>query len=159
MMSAATFREFRCFAVTCAIILGSVGLAITLAWLWSSAAHAHDWKRPDLDQWYGSLRNPKSNYHVIRDIGCCSKDDCHTTEAEMRGNDWWARLGRPMTAANGQHDWDLQGWVKVPVEAVLLHQDNPTASAVICHSVNLARGGDIDPAATTVYCFIPPTES
>lgn len=142
-------------AIVAAIIFG-LGFALMSG---VPPAHGHDWKRPDLDAWYGSLKNPHASSRVVRDIGCCSKDDCHETAAEMRGNDWWARLGRPVTLANGQRDWEPQDWVKVPAEAVLLHQDNPTGSAVICHSVNLARGGGIDPAATTVFCFIPPTES
>jgi hypothetical protein len=130
---------------------------VTLAFL--AEAHAHDWRRPDLDKWYSGLRNPRSSSSVVRNVGCCSKDDCHETEAEMRGNDWWARLGLPVTRPDGNHDWDLQNWVKVPTETVLLNQSNPTGNAVICHAVNRATGGGrIDPGAT-VFCFIPPAES
>jgi hypothetical protein len=132
-----------------------------LLWLllWCTPALGHDWKRPDLDAWYGSLKNPRASSGVVRDIGCCSKEDCHETEAEMRGNDWWARLGSQHRVKAGI-DWELADWVKVPAEAVLLHQTNPTGSAVICHSVTLTDGGRrIDPAASTVFCFVPPSES
>jgi hypothetical protein len=121
-------------------------------------AHAHDWRRPDLDAWYSGLRNPRSSSSAVRNVGCCSKDDCHETEADMRGNDWWARLGM-------RHglDWELADWVKVPAEAILLNQTNPTGNAVICHSVTLSdptgNGTRGDAAAATVFCFIPPAES
>lgn len=119
-------------------------------------AFGHDRNRPDLDQWYGDLRNPRSNNSAVQRFGCCSKQDCHTTEAEMRGNDWWARLGNihPPSA-----DWDLQDWVKVPPEAVLLNSTNPTGSAVICHERDMMGGTSrVDPKSR-IWCFIPPTES
>ena len=127
--------------------------------LWCTPVLAHDWKRPDLNAWYSSLKNPRASSRVVRDIGCCSKDDCHETEAQMRGNDWWARLGNQHRVKGGI-DWELADWVKVPAEAVLLHQTNPTGSPVICHSVTLTDGGRrIDPRASTVFCFVPPSES
>jgi hypothetical protein len=122
-------------------------------------AYAHDWKRPDLDAWYGSLKNPRSGSHAVQSLGCCSKNDCHETEAEIRGTEWWARLGIKRGL-----EWEAADWVKVPTEAILLNQSNPTASAVICHSSNFASGPyghglTIDPKATSVWCFVPPTES
>lgn len=126
-----------------------------LALLWATVANGHDWRRPDLDGWYGSLRNPHSSSHVIRDVGCCSKDDCHETEAEMRGNDWWARLGTRKVSG----DWDLGEWVQVPEEAILFNQSNPTGTAVMCHSMSIDLAGHVTKDRNTVFCFIPPTES
>lgn len=136
-----------------------VGLIIfAIAWAmmaWIDRAHAHDWQKPNLDGWYSSLRRPGMDPNF--NFSCCSKSDCHETEAEMRGGDWWARLGRQKTVEGGL-DWELQDWIKVPAEVVLQHQSNPTGNAVICHSMVL------DPAMhvsqqSTVYCFVPPTES
>ena len=132
-------------------------IAIFLVFWWIHAAHAHDWKRPDLDAWYGSLHRPNMN-SFGGFTGCCGVTDCHETEAEMRGNDWWARLGKQIRLANGKLDWELQDWVKVPSHVVLQRQDNPTGNAVICHSVNLEMGGTVA-ADSQIYCFIPPTES
>jgi hypothetical protein len=114
----------------------------------------HDWHRPELDSWYGHLRNPQSSSPVVRDLGCCSRTDCHTTEAELRGEDWWARLGTPRRDG----DWDLLDWVKVPKEAVLAHQENPAGEAVICHSPKWT-GEKPDVAAISIYCFVPPMQS
>src|SRR5215469_8325315 len=38
-----------------------------------------DYRRPDLNEWYAGLRRKGSSF------GCCSKEDCHTTEAQLRG--------------------------------------------------------------------------
>jgi hypothetical protein len=66
------------------------------------SAHAHDWRKPDLDGWYDSL-------HRHGFGACCSKDDCHETGAEIRGNDWWrASAGprvRPRAGSTGS------GWI------------------------------------------------
>jgi hypothetical protein len=134
------------------------GVIATLAFIPAVAslivrpAHAHDWKRSDLDGWYSGLRRPgvssASPYGGV--VSCCSKTDCHTTEAELRGNDWWARIG----VHNASGDWDLGDWVKVPATSVLRQHDNPTGEGVICHS--MVRRTE---AAVTIWCFIPPTES
>lgn len=147
--------ERRFLLIVCA--LSAVMIAIFAG---LTRAHGHDWKRPDLDNWYGSLKNPHASSNVVRDVGCCSKDDCHETEAEMRGNEWWARLGTRVRTADGQNlEWKPGPWVKVPPEAVLEQHDNPTGNAVICHSMVISMDGEIKPETSTVFCFIRPTES
>jgi hypothetical protein len=47
----------------------------------------HDYKRPDLNDWYAGLHRKGLSF------GCCSKEDCHPTEAELRDGVWWARIG------------------------------------------------------------------
>jgi hypothetical protein len=64
-----------------------VAAALALAWTLLMPAHAHDYKRPDLDGWHSSLHRKGLTF------GYCSKEDCHTTEAEVRdgyGGDWAA---------------------------------------------------------------------
>jgi hypothetical protein len=140
------------------VIIGLLSVAIVV--IFAGLAHGHDWKRPDLDSWYAGLQNPRSGLAAVRNMGCCSKDDCHETEAEQRGADWWARLGTRVRAADGQHtDWVPGPWVKVPPDAILEQHDNPTGNAVICHSMAMNQDGSINPAANTVFCFIRPTES
>lgn len=126
----------------------------------SGLSGAHDQKRPDLDLWYGNLKRPRVSPQQPYDMpSCCSKTDCHTTEAEFRGEDWWARVG--VMRPNG--DWDLRDWVKVPKEAVLQQHDNPTGEGVICHSVAWVNNKDGTQTLNTqwvaVWCFVPPTES
>lgn len=137
-----------------------VALGAILVGMMHSRAFGHDWKRPELDQWYGSLQRPgvlgSSPYGTV---SCCSKEDCHETEAELRGNDWWARLGHKIKVAEGQYDWELQDWVKVPAQAVMQKQPNPTGNAVICHQVNLMGGGTQVNPQSPIWCFVPPTES
>ncbi len=133
-----------------AVAAGSLLLSLLLV----PSVSAHDYKRPDLDHWYGGLRNPRSSNSAVRSVGCCSKTDCHETQAAMRGNEWWARL-----AVRNGVDWDPGPWVRVPEDAILPNQNNPTGSAVICHSMSRGVDGNIDPASNTVFCFIRPTES
>ena len=138
------------------LIIASIGVPPILAALGSVVAYGHDWKRPDLDEWYTGLKRhgATSGYS----FSCCSKTDCHTTEAELRGDDWWARIG--VRDASG--DWDLRDWVKVPAASVLQQHDNPTGEGVICHSMVWRTEGTVQTliaAAVTIWCFIPPTES
>lgn len=106
----------------------------------------HDWKQPSLDGWYGGLQRPQGG-------SCCSRTDCHTTEAELRDGQWWARLGRP----DGKGEWAPLDFVKVPSEVVLQH-NNPTGDAVICHSLDWVENR-LDPKTITIWCFIPPMET
>jgi hypothetical protein len=121
-------------------------------------AHAHDQRRPDLDTWYGKLRRPGVDPNSSSKIAlCCSKTDCHVTDAELRGIDWWARVGVLKEDGN----WDLQDWVKVPAEAVLQRHDNPAGDGVICHSPASgtdAAGVTLDAAGVTIWCFVPPVQ-
>jgi hypothetical protein len=125
----------------CALFIYALALGVS--------AHAHDWRKPDLDGWYDSL-------HRYGFGACCSKDDSHETEAEIRGNDWWARVGRSTRQAEGKLDWELLDWVKIPAEVILPAQSNPTGSAVICHSGTF---GGVVPEAVTVWCFVRLMES
>lgn len=121
-------------------------------------AFAHDWKHPNYDQWYGSLQRPNVGNAFGGGQTCCSKTDCHETEAEIRGTDWWARLGLPHTRDDGGTDWDLADWVQVPADKVLPNTSNPTGNAVICHSIDRLMSGGINPQAS-IWCFIPASES
>jgi hypothetical protein len=130
--------------VTSLIAVFAIGSA-----LWD-AAFGHDWRRPDLDDWYGGLKRPGM---ITGFAGCCSKTDCHTTQAELRDGDWWARVGQP----RGDGDWTLLDFVRVPAAVVLKH-DNPTGEAVICHSLDWSAER-IDPHTVVIWCFVPPMES
>ena len=76
---------YRPFRKTIAVFWLALLAVAALAYL--AKAYAHDWKRPDLDAWYGSLRNPRSGSLAVQSLGCCSKNDCHETEAEIRGTE------------------------------------------------------------------------
>jgi hypothetical protein len=52
--------------------------------LLATPALAHDANHPEFNGWYKSLRNPQIHSAVIKDLGCCSYRDCHTTDAELR---------------------------------------------------------------------------
>jgi len=122
----------------------------------ASLANAHDYKRPELDGWYGALKRPGTAGSFTGALSCCSKTDCHTTEAELRGDFWWARLGVPTK----EGDWELRDWVRISPVAVLERHDNPTGESVICHDLAWKVGGnDLDPADTKVWCFIPGSET
>jgi hypothetical protein len=71
--------------------------------------------------------------------------DCHETEAEIRGNQWWARVGqlRVENALVGTVIWTLTEWRPVPDNAVL-RVANPTGNPVICHSEMF-----------DIWCFVP----
>jgi hypothetical protein len=122
----------------------------------TSQAYGHDWKRPDLDNWYTRL------HRLNNSIPCCSKQDCHTTEAELRDGVWWARIGKPID--HGEHrDWELGDYVRIPDEVIVRDErgmpvPNPEGEAVICHDTSWLRG-EITTNGTVVFCFVPGTES
>lgn len=117
--------------------------------LWATLAAAHDPQHTNLDAWYQSLMRPGTKPAV----SCCNKTDCHTTEAEVRGPDWWARIGVP----RGDGSWELLNWARVRPEVVIHGRDNPTGEAVICHDLNWSNGV-FQAQATTVLCFVPPIQ-
>jgi len=125
----------------------------------ASPVLAHD-QHTMHDSWYQSLTRPGDSSR-----GCCNKTDCHTTEAEIRAGDWWARVGKPndtYAADDGGRiqvvkRWDLLGWVKVPDSTILRGKNNPTGEAVICHELPGASGG-FSAATAEVFCFVPPNE-
>jgi len=118
-------------------------LIFLLGLLLAQPSMAHDSKHPEFDSWYKGLKNPNLKSAVVQDLGCCSKRDCHITEADIRSGQWWARLGtphiqygEPKTAAEAEHaldlvhyevTWELTEWKKVPSEAIL-KVPNPTGS-------------------------------
>lgn len=144
-MRAAVRSLARVAFATCAAVL-----------LCSAGARAHDWRRPDLDDWYGTLKRPNVAVSPRQSqfSSCCSRRDCHTTEAELRDGDWWARVGKPRTDG----DWDLLDWVRVPPDVVLQQHDNPTGEGVICHSLDW-NGTKLNVSLITIWCFVPPIES
>ncbi len=123
---------------------------------------AHDAKHPEFDTWYKGLKNPNFNSAVVQDLGCCSKRDCHETEADIRNGRWWARVGKPhieyggpKSSGDSEHPldlayydvtWELTEWKEVPDEAIL-KTSNPTGRPVICHSTKYE-----------IWCFIPDNE-
>lgn len=138
---------------------------IALACLISAlSAYAHDYKRPDLDGWYGSLMRPHVGGGFGGGTSCCSKEDCHTTEAELRDGQWWARLGHPVNNAAGERDWVLEDWIKIPDEVIVRGSNgnaiiNQAGEAVICHPVIWKDASHLDTKTEVVYCFVPPDQS
>jgi len=134
-------------------------VAALVALTWS--AHSHDYKRPALDGWYSNLHRKGLKF------GCCSEKDCHTTEAELRKGEWWARLGRPVDYPDDRRDWVLQDWVRVPDELIVRGENglpvpNPAGEAVLCHNIvwrGVNRPNELDPNNTTLFCFVPGIES
>jgi len=117
-------------------------------------AHSHDRRRPDLDAWYGSLSRPGL-------VSCCSKNDCHVTEAELRSDGrWWARLGRPVRSSNGRVDWALIDWVPIDEHLIVRGVDgrpipNEAGEPVICHNIIWKIGGsEIDVEQINIFCFV-----
>lgn len=129
-------------------------LSFLLLSIHTIAAYGHDWKHPDLDAWYGSLSRPGVP-------SCCSQNDCHVTDAELRSDgSWWARLGLPVNDPNGRRDWVLLDWVPIDDHAIVRGADgkpipNAAGEPVICHNIVWGRGGtEIDVQQTNVYCFV-----
>jgi hypothetical protein len=100
-------------------------------------------------------------------LGCCSKEDCHTTEAEVRNRVWWARIGRPVIGPDGvSRDWVLLDWVRIPDELIARGENglpvpNPEGEAVLCHSIvwrGIDRPDELDSINTTLFCFVPGVE-
>jgi hypothetical protein len=134
-------------------------LIFFLGLLLTQPCMAHDTKHPEFDAWYRSLKNPNFKSAVVRDLGCCSARDCHETEADLRNERWWARVGTPhfeyrglKSSSDSQHPldlayydvtWELTEWKEVPPEAIL-KTSNPTGNPVICHS-----------SWDEIWCFIP----
>ena len=134
-------------------------------------ANAHDYKDRSLDQWYESLHRPGvgagGGYGAT--ASCCSKTDCHKTDAQLRQGEWWARIGKPIDKPGGERDWELADWVKVPDHLIVrgpngLPVRNEAGEAVICHPTvwkanNHNDPGALDPEHTTIFCFVPPFET
>lgn len=133
---------------------------ISLQGIFVTPAEAHDYKRPDLDAFYGSLMKPHTSAGYSGGVSCCSSQDCHTTEAETRNGETWARLGVPHDLPGGQRDWTLDEWVKVPEDVIIREKRNEAGEAVICHPTvwkaqSVGEPHRIDPATTPVFCFLP----
>jgi hypothetical protein len=138
----------------------AIAAALALISVLILSAHSHDYKRSDLDSWYENLHRPTNGF---RSTSCCSKQDCHTTEAELRNGEWWARIGKPIDRPDGTRDWELGEYTKIPDELIVrgangLPVPNEAGEAVICHSFGVV-GSKISPAASTIYCFVPPDQS
>jgi hypothetical protein len=102
------------------------------------AAYAHDHKQPGLDAWYAGLKRDGDGFP------CCNITDCHRTEAEIRDDRWWARIGKPL----GDGEWELGEWRPVPEETILKGKTNMAGEPVICHGLD-----------RTIYCFVEPNLS
>ncbi len=87
--------------------------------------------------WYNSLTRPD-----IPGSSCCQEQrDCK--EVPWR------------TGADGYEALADDEWVKVPDNKVLHNKDNPTGMAVLCYSRYDHNGA----TTTTIYCFIPASET
>jgi hypothetical protein len=145
-------------------VLITVGLVLGAIWLLTpGCASAHDWKRSDLDGWYSGLMRPHVQGSWAGGTSCCSKQDCHTTEAEVRNGKWWARLGKPLDHDGGERDWELEDWKQIPDDAIVRGANgNPVANqageAVICHPT-VWKNGKVDVENTIVFCFVPPDQT
>jgi hypothetical protein len=72
---------------------------------------------PTLSPWFHSLMQPGTG------ISCCSEADCRQTDFRIQGDHYEAMI-------QGQ-------WQKVPAEAILNRNDNPTGRAVVCWTPTL----------------------
>ncbi len=141
------------------VIVGLFGLIAGCVY----KAYAHDHHRPDLNTWYNSLTTNGGE----GGSSCCNMHDCHLTVAEIRGEDWWAKVGYPIWEGDGGDgdttqvvDWVLTEFVKVPKEAIL-KRDNLVGTSVICHAP-LARNTDgvtYDSRGVLIRCFLLPNLS
>lgn len=61
------------------LVVAVVVLILLIGWC---AAHAAELDR---HSWFKSLMQPDKPM-----VSCCDVSDCHQTQAEQRGSDWWA---------------------------------------------------------------------
>lgn len=134
-------------------------LATAVALCLCAPAFAHDHVNPNFDSWYQSLQRPDTagnsqGYFGGGILSCCNKSDCHETEAEIRDNDWWARL----VVRDSDGSETKRDWVRVPPEKIIRNKANPTGSPVICHTLAW-NGTTLAPTNVTIYCFVPSFET
>jgi hypothetical protein len=113
--------------------LVTIALAILVVLIVAALAYAHDmaaWQDKKRGDWFESLKQPSNGN------SCCSLSDCQPTDAEQRGDQWWA-------VVRGK-------WKLIPPEKVLNHPLSIDGDAYVCAS----QLGD--PKFATVYCFIKP---
>jgi hypothetical protein len=144
-------------AMLAAMAMFAFGAMVIYAFLAATSprpAHAHDVHRPELDSFYGSLKDPKGN-------SCCQMTDCHPTQAEIRPSAsepakqvWWAQLGIPTGGVPGE--WSPRPeWIEIPPDKIITNV-NPSGTPVICHTISWKQGThELDPASITVRCFLP----
>ena len=106
---------------------------------------AHDYKHPEFNEWYKSLKNPNIDSEVIKSMGCCSQNDCHVTQAEIFVKDAGGHksgIGKALynfLAKRDDIDWELTEWRIVPHYAIL-QQANPTGEPVIATHEHMRFG-------------------
>lgn len=118
-------------------------------------ASGHDINKPELDEWYQSLRNQNLAFP------CCSAQHCHPTEAEIRKDGWYAKVGIPIGEALSPSSWDLMNpMVMVPPTAILYKVPNRDGRPVICHETPVTYlNGErkvAPPGQVKIWCFVPP---
>lgn len=90
-----------------------------------SAANAEE----NRGAWFKSLKQPGTG------VSCCDISDCHRSDAQWRGNQWW-------TVIQGR-------WTPVPPEKELSNKPSIDGDAYVCSSQY--------PSSTPyIYCFVPP---
>jgi hypothetical protein len=142
-----------------ALAVSTILAAVIVSFCLAFPAAGHEREHPELNGWYESLRRPYG-------LPCCSRRDCHRTDAELRHDGWYARLGMPIyTSGQEVPEWRLiDPPVHIPDGIIVKDSrgrpvNNPEGEAVICHQAALMNGkADVDPATTTVWCFVPPGE-
>jgi hypothetical protein len=116
--------------VLIAIAIALLVLLIVAALAYAGEPNRTAWNDKKRGDWFSSLKQPSSG------ISCCDVSDCKATDAQLRGDQWWA-------VVRGQ-------WKLIPPEKVLSHPLSIDGDAYVCASPNG------DPKFATVYCFIKP---
>lgn len=101
-------------------------IRLALALLLALAGNAWSQDIMDRGAWFESLKQPTTG------MSCCSIADCRATQAEWRGNRWYAIV--------------MGDWVPIPDDRVLHDKPSIDGDAYVCHG----PGG-------TIYCFVPPS--
>lgn len=126
-------------------------LYIFLAFMVMTATNAHAagaYSDTPTSEWFKSLNIRVPGSREV--VSCCDQSDCKPTQADWRGDAWWAES----RIFPGE-------WVTIPANRVLT-EPNPLMNAVICEAV----GGRTEFGVRTVpsgkvdylYCFEPPPQ-
>jgi hypothetical protein len=97
---------------------------------------------PAIAQWFHSLQHPGRTYP------CCDLSDCRRVEARIVNGHYQATIRRK--------DYDSYEWqqrfgdaetatIDVLNEDIVIRNDNPTNSPVLCYSIVIGK----------VFCFVP----
>lgn len=111
-----------------------VALLVALTSTFGSTAQAGE-----LGAWFRSLRMPGTN------LSCCGLGDCHRTDADWRGGQWWAIV-------DGM-------WRAVPPSKVLTKPFSIDGAAYVCNGSPTFDIPGLEKARPPIYCFVPPSRA